>query len=152
MSMNLIPRGPAMTAIVVTTRQCCDQNRRLIAQSRDHSARSRRLLNRWWGISGGSVEPPVVPTDATSTHWPLDELERLVRDKLRRGALFVLTNGKVWAGPATGRVCRVCSQTISRGNECEVRGRRGPVYTHLLCHSIWRRESQAHCENPGSSS
>jgi len=102
-----------MTAIVVTTRQCCDQNRRLIAQSRDHSARSRRLLNRWWGISGGSVEPPVVPTDGTSTHWPLDELERLVRDKLRRGALFVLTNGKVWAGPATGRVCRVCSQTSS---------------------------------------
>jgi len=141
-----------MTAIVVTTRQRCDQNRRLIVQSRDRSARSRGLLNRWLEISGGSVEPPVAPTDGTSTHWPLDELERLVRDKLRRGALFVLTNGKVWAGPATGRVCRVCSQTISRGNECEVRGRRGPVYTHLLCHSIWRRESQAHREGTETSS
>src|SRR5262249_49456244 len=113
MSMNLIPRDPAMTAIVVTTRQCCDQNRRLIAQSRHRSAMSRRLLNRWWGISGGSIDPPVAPTDGSSTHWPLDELERLVRDKLSRGTLFVLTNGNGVAGPVKGRGSRVCIQTIS---------------------------------------
>ena len=141
-----------MTAIVVTARECRDQNRRLIVQSRHLSASSRRILNPWWGISGGSIEPPVAPTDGSSTHWPLDELERLIRDKLRRGALFVLANGKVWAGPATGRVCHVCSQTISRDNECEVSGPRGPVYAHLLCHSIWLRESRAHCGGTETSS
>ena len=141
-----------MSSLVARSRDCSRETRRFIERSRALMAVSRRLLNQWWGISGGSIEPPVAPTDGSSTHWPLDELERLIRDKLRRGALFVLTNGKVWAGPATGRVCRVCSQTISRGNECEVRGPRGPVYTHLLCHRIWLRESQAHREGTETSS
>ncbi len=75
-----------------------------------------------------------------------------MRDKLRRGALFILSNKAHWAGPATGRVCRVCSQAISQGNECEVRGPRGAVYTHLLCHRIWHRESEAYRGEATSSS
>jgi len=139
-----------MTALVSASKQCCAQNDRLLAQSRDRSVRSRRLLNPWWGISGG-VSEPSPPADRSPIHWPLDELERLVRDKLRRGALFVLSNKVHWAGPATGRVCRVCSQAISQGNECEVRGPRGAVYTHLLCHRIWHRESESYRGEAASS-
>ena len=76
-------------------------------------------------------------------HWPLDELERLAKDKVKRGALFTLSNTKYLAGPATGRRCEVCSQSISRGNECEVRGPKGYVYAHLICHSLWYRASAA---------
>lgn len=76
-------------------------------------------------------------------HWPLDELERLAKDKVKRGALFPLSNTKYRAGPATGQLCEVCSQSISRGNECEVRGPKGYVYTHLICHSLWYRASAA---------
>lgn len=133
-----------MTAVLSISEEPCAQSRRLIAQSRERSAMSRRMLNPWWGISGSSGESFAVPPERDSVHWPLDELERLVRDKLRRGALFVLKDRKLWPGPATGEVCRVCSQVISRGNECEVRGPRGPVYVHFLCHSIWERESRAY--------
>ena len=133
-----------MTAVLSISEECCAQNRRLIAQSRERSAMSRRILNPWWGISGSSDEPSAVPQERDSVHWPLDELERLVRDKLRRGSLFVLKDGRFWAGPATGEVCRVCSQVISRGNECEVRGPRGAVYAHLLCHRIWQQESRTY--------
>jgi len=76
------------------------------------------------------------------SHWPWDELERLVRDKLRRGALFPLNSDKYWAAPGTGEPCRVCSQPIFRRNECEIRVGSESVYAHLVCHHLWWQESQ----------
>lgn len=74
-------------------------------------------------------------------HWPLDELERLVQDKIRRGALFILPDDAFWASPATGKTCTVCSQDIHRGNECEIPGPRGYVFAHIICHRLWYHES-----------
>jgi hypothetical protein len=115
------------------------ERRKLVVDTATLVTLSRRAREGWIGISGGSD----APARALSTHWPWDELERLVRDKLRRGALFALTSDKYWATPGTGEPCRVCSQPISRGNECQIRVGREHVSAHLVCHHVWWLESQA---------
>jgi hypothetical protein len=130
-----------MTSLLARSAALRLQNEKILADSRVRMALGWRIRNGWRGIGGGSDTGP--STDPVLPHWPLDELERLVRDKIRRGALFILLNDKFWAGPATGQLCCVCTQAISSGNECEIRGPRGYVYAHLICHRLWYRESEA---------
>jgi hypothetical protein len=84
------------------------------------------------------------PSGPGLPHWPLDQLERLVTDKLKRGALSPLRNAKYWADPATGQKCRVRGQAISRGNECEVRSAKGfRLHPCRLSQSLVSRVSRA---------
>jgi hypothetical protein len=130
-----------MTTRLEQTIALCTQNRSLVADTNVLIALSWRARSGWTGIGGGSGEAP----RAGVPRWALAELETLVRDKVNRGVLFLLHDASYWASPATGqRRCRVCSETISQGNECEIRASRGYVYTHLICHQLWWRESESH--------
>ena len=74
------------------------ESRKLVADTASVVTTSWRARKGWSEIRGGSD----APARALPTHWPWDELERLVRDKLRRGALFPLTGDKYWTAPGTG--------------------------------------------------
>ena len=129
-----------MSTLVEQTAARCIKSRSLVADTDVLVALSWRVRNGWIGIKGGSS----TPRGFDIPHWPLDELERLVYDKVSRGTLFILHDDKYWASPATGqRRCRVCSDMISRGNECEISIPRGYVYAHLVCHHLWWRASEA---------
>src|SRR5215467_356740 len=129
-----------MTTLVERTIARCTKSRSLVAETNILIALSWRIRNGWVGIGGASDEP----SHSGAPPWALAQLEALVRDKVNRRVLFPLHDPKYWASPATGqRRCRVCSETISRGNECEIRIPRGYVYSHLLCHQLWWRESEA---------
>jgi len=129
-----------MTTLVEQTITRCANSLRLVADTNILMALSWRVLNGWTGIAGGSNNA----SRSEVPHWPLDELEALVRDKVNRGALILLHDAQYWASPATGqRRCRVCSEAISRGNECEIPVPRGYVYAHLVCHHLWWRASEA---------
>ena len=127
-----------MTTLVEQSAARCTESRNLVADTNVLVALSWRIRNGWTGIGGGSGA-----FARENPHWPLDELERLVRDKVNRGALFPLRNDKYWAGSATGERCQVCSQSISSGNECEIRAPRGFVYAHVICAQLWYRASEA---------
>jgi len=127
--------------LVTRSSELCGANRKLLAESRVLIAISRRVCSGWLGLRGGVLDAPG-SAGHEIPHWPLDELEQLVRDKIKRGALFVLRDLRYWAAPASGRPCKVCSQSISMGNECEIRAPRGYAYTHMICHRIWLRESE----------
>ena len=137
----MIDLAPARD-LVTRSSELCGANQRLIAESHVLIALSRRVCSGWLGLRGGSLDAPG-SAGHEIPHWPLDELERLVRDKIKRGALFVLRDLRYWAAPASGRPCKVCSQAISTGNECEVRAPRGYAYTHVICHRLWLRQSEA---------
>ena len=128
-----------MSTLLEQSAARCAESRNLVADTDILVTLSWRVRNGWVGIVGGSD----APARALTTHWPWDELERLVRDKVRWGALFALKSDKYWTGPATGEPCRVCSQPISRGNECEIHIGRESLYAHLVCHHLWWRESEA---------
>jgi hypothetical protein len=130
--------GTTVTTLVEQSAARCTESRNLVADTNVLVALSWRIRNGWTGIGGGSGA-----FARENPHWPLDELERLVRDKVNRGALFPLRNDKYWASPATGERCQVCSQSISSGNECEIRAPRGFVYAHVICAQLWYRASEA---------
>ncbi|PYM53933.1 MAG: hypothetical protein DMD77_25035 [Candidatus Rokuibacteriota bacterium] len=76
----------------------------------------------------------------------------LIRAKIKSGGLFILPNSKCWAGPATGKkTCAACDATIIGGVECEVGGSDSSVFVHLICHSLWCKESQGQLGQPGPS-
>src|SRR5215470_2728430 len=125
-----------MTILVEQTIARCAESRSLVADTNLLVALSWRVRSGWKGIRGGSDNP--------SHSEVLGELEALVRDRVNRGALMLLHDAEYWASPATGqRQCRVCSESISRGNECEIPVPRGHVYAHLVCHHLWWRASEA---------
>ena len=126
-----------MASLMDRSLTLCASNRTLIEDTRVRIALGRRILAGWFGIGGASdtAIPGRVP------RWPPDELRHLTRDKIRCGVLFKLRDEKHFAGPANGQVCEVCAQEIHSGNECEIRGPRGFVYAHLLCHRLWYLES-----------
>ena len=129
-----------MTTLVEQTNARCANSRSLVADTHVLVALSWRVRNGWTGIRGGSDNP----SRSEASHRPLDKLDALVRDKVNRGTLIVLHDAEYWASPATGqRRCRVCSEAISRGNECEIPVPRGYVYAHLVCHHLWWRASEA---------
>jgi len=138
---DMIDLDPARE-LVTRSSELCGANRKLLAESQVLIALSRRICNGWLGLRGGALDAPG-SAGHEIPHWPLDELERLVRDKIKRGALFVLRDLRYLATPASGRPCKVCSQAISTGNECEVRAPRGYAYAHMVCHRLWLRESEA---------
>jgi hypothetical protein len=131
-----------MTALVSQSRARCLESARLLADSRLLIARSRRLLNPAWGVAGASDWEARPPGTGNGAPWPPYELACLVRDRITSGKLPVLSNAKCWAGPATGKVCAVCEQCIVSGAECEVGEPNSAVFAHLVCHSLWCKESQ----------
>jgi hypothetical protein len=115
--------------MVSEAKASCLENKKRLASSRSLIARSRRLLNPAWQISGGA--------DGI-------DLRIIVRERLASGWLFPAPH-KVWAGKGTGHVCIVCGTTIAPAEiEHEVVGPATTVWTHLPCYSIWREESQDH--------
>ena len=126
-----------MTRMVSESRVRCLASRRLVA-TRYRRVRRFRLKNPW-GISGGSDGK----AGESGGYRPPYELGMLIRGKIKSGSLFVLPNAKCWAGPATGKkICAACDETIIAGVECEVGGPNSSVFVHLICHSLWCKESQ----------
>ena len=141
-----------MTTLMEQTTFRCALSRNLVADTNVLVALSWRIRNGWQGLRGGSDR--AVPTHPGSPRWPLHELAGLVREKLRRGALFPLDDLHFWASPAGGKRCLVCTQPIIEGNELEVRAPRGYVHAHVLCHRVWLEESNARrssARRPGNS-
>lgn len=135
------PSSPNLPCWVDQSRSLCERNQRLLQETGVRIAIGWRVRNGWQGLRGGSDRP--MSTHPGSPLWPVHELEGLVREKLRRGALFVLEDVRFWASPAGGNRCLVCSQPIIEGNDLEVRAPRGYVHTHVFCHRIWLEESNA---------
>ena len=126
-----------MTRMVSESKIRCLASRRLVAR-RYRRARKLRLLNPW-GISGGSDGK----AGESGGYRPPYELGMLIRGKIKSGSLFMLPNAKCWAGPATGKkTCAACDEPIIGGVECEVGGSGSIVFVHLICHSLWCKESQ----------
>jgi len=141
-----------MTIVVSESGARCIENRRLVVATRLLMARSRRLLNRTFEISGSSDGKAHPPTNERGGYRPPYELGMLIRAKIKSGSLFILPNSKCWAGPATGKkTCVACDATIIGGVECEVGGSDSSVFVHLICHSLWCKESQARLGQPGPS-
>jgi hypothetical protein len=115
-----------MTTLVFESKARCVENQKLLAGSRLLIARSRRLLNPAFEISGGSNE----------------SLRRMIRTRLATGSLFPV-DGKVFAGKGTDKLCSICGTPILQGDiEHEVVGPT-TVFAHWDCYSIWRQESDA---------
>jgi hypothetical protein len=74
-----------------------------------------------------------------SPELPESEIRRVVRKRLREGALLVATHTVPAATAARGNsVCVVCGFAIRAGrNECEMDGARA----HERCAVVWREES-----------
>ena len=85
-----------MTVLVSETKARCLENRRLVAGSRLLIARSRRLLNPAFEISGGSD----------------DDLRRMIRTRLATGAPFPV-DGKVPAGKGAGKLVQTRSHELA---------------------------------------
>ena len=130
-----------MTRRVSESKVRCLASRRLVA-TRYRRVRRFRLKNPW-GISGGSDGEVHPPTNQSGGYKPPYELGMLIRGKIKSGSLFILPNAKCWAGPATGKkTCAACDEPIIGGVECEVGGPGRIVFVHLICHSLWCKESQ----------
>ncbi len=141
-----------MTIVVSESGARCLENRRLFVASRLLIARSRRLLNPAFEISGSADGEAHPPTNERGGYRPPYELGMLIRAKIKSGGLFILPNSKCWAGPATGKkTCAACDATIIGGVECEVGGSDSSVFVHLICHSLWCKESQGQLGQPGPS-
>ena len=125
-----------MSLLVARSQALCRENRRLLAETRRRAVISRRWLNRTFGLSGSSE------ATMSSDGWA-DSIRSLVRDKLTRGALFVLAGSwSSWGGAATGRPCTVCAGPIDDGTEFEITSPNGSVFAHLTCYNIWQTESE----------
>ena len=125
-----------MSLLVARSQALCRENRRLLAETRRRAVISRRWLNRTFGLSGSSE------ATMSSDGWA-DSIRSLVRDKLTRGALFVLAGSwSSWGGAATGQPCTVCAGPIDDGTEFEITSSNGSVFAHLACYNIWQTESE----------
>ena len=130
--------GPATVAVVSSRPALIDSTNRLVARSRrllvassDHIACSRRLLNPWHGISGGSTDD--ILDAATSS------LYDRVRARLQQHTLPPAPK-LVLAGRATvQRVCIICRRAIRQGmmqhESVAADGRKD--WTHTLCLRAW---------------
>ena len=121
--------------LVESSRRLISRNRSIVTSTRDLIACSRRSLNPWWGLSGGSDERDT------------QQFRALVRQRLERGNL-VPAPRTVWAGKGTGQRCVVCGRDVQASEiegEINVRadGLEVTLWTHLSCLAIWREESEA---------
>ena len=113
------------------------ENLRRLTNTQRLIATSRRCLNPFFGVSGSSDE-----LAAAAPARSIDALRALVRDKLALGDLFALIDSHCWGGPATGQSCIVDGEKIDVGVEYEIDRPAGPVFTYLVCYSIWHGESR----------
>ena len=121
----------AAQALIDSTCKLVVSNRRLLGISHVQITSSRRLLNPWGGISGGSEDDSlhVVPSD----------LYDQVRARLHRQTLPSAPR-IVFAGRATvPRACIVCRRRIRPGAmQHEFVAEDGTKrWTHTLCLRIW---------------
>jgi len=121
----------ARQALVDSTCELVVSNRRLLEISHVQIASSRRLLNPWGGISGGSEDDSL---DAVAS-----DLYDQVRARLHRRSLPSAPK-LVFAGRATvPRACIVCRRRIRPGamQHESVAEDRTKTWTHTLCLRIW---------------
>jgi len=112
-----------------------ERTRAIVNDTQCRIAQSRRLLNPWWTLSGGSDG-----VDGSG-------LRRSVRARLERGDLIAEPNGVRGAG-GVGTVCIICTRAILDGeskNKVVIRSSGVVIrlWVHLPCLTIWREESEA---------
>ena len=118
-------------AVVAETRACITANRAVLTSSRHRIAASRRWLNRYFDVSGGSAPP----------------LRESVRAMLARGRLFPINGHRVvvYAGAGSGKKsCGVCDGGIAPSDlEYNVLGSvtdESMVPCHFECFEVWRAD------------
>jgi len=118
-------------ALIDSTNRLVARSRQLLVASSDQIACSRRLLNPWHGISGGSADH-ILDTAASN-------LYDRVRARLHQHTLPPAPK-LVLAGRATvRRVCIICRRAIRQGmmqhEFVAADGQRD--WTHTLCLRVW---------------
>src|SRR4029450_4468940 len=111
------------------TRASISSSYGVVRASAYRSAASRRRLNPWFALTGGS---------------DTDGLRAMVRARLATGALFPLESTRAWASYGEDNPCAVCRELISRAQvEYEVSSAivDATVRTHLRCYMVWKEES-----------
>lgn len=121
-----------MSYMLAESRSLVEANHKLVAQTRERITSSRRQLNQWFALAGGSSFIPLHSSLRVS-----------VRTRLALGKLFPV-GPEAWAGKGTGRPCLVCDDPICLEDvEYEVlRETTGTsAVVHLRCYIVWREES-----------
>lgn len=127
--------GPRLGPVFECSRDIVRRTRCLRDETRGRIAGNRRLLNPWWGVSGGSDGPGG------------DGLRLRVRQRLERGDLIPVPK-RVWGARGTGSTCAICSKAIMP-DEVENKiviwseGVMVRLWAHLPCLRLWREESDA---------
>lgn len=127
MKVSVLDSVPTM---LEQTRASINSNCAMAAASRYRIAASRRRLNPWFALTGGS---------------DTDGLRAMVRARLATGALFPLESTRAWASYGEDNPCAVCRELISRAQvEYEVSSAivDATVRTHLRCYMVWKEESR----------
>ena len=126
--MSPAPTDPEHT-LMAESQACVESNRRLLAASRVRIDASRRGLNPWFAVAGGSES---------------DVLRGVIRDRLATGALFPV-DGRAWGSRGIGKACVVCDQPIT-GEQVEYEVSRAVdglcAGAHLRCYTLWMEESE----------
>jgi hypothetical protein len=116
--------------VLEQTRASISANYGMVASSRYRIAASRRRLNPWFVVAGGSDS---------------DGLRAIVRARLATGALLPLHGTRAWASYGEDNPCVVCREPITRAQvEYEVSSAAADatVRAHLRCYMVWKDESQ----------
>lgn len=125
-----VPLLDSVPTMLEQTRASISVNCDMVAASRYRIAASRRRLNPWFALTGGS---------------DTDGLHAMVRARLATGALFPLQHTRAWASYGDDNPCVVCREPITRAQvEYEVSSAATDttVRTHLRCYMVWKEESQ----------
>ena len=115
---------------LVDTQRLLESNRRLLTVTRAQIADSRRLLNPWWTLSGGSDH---VGDDGEA------KLYRKVRARLERHTLSLAPTYVEAARAMVPVLCAVCGQGIRPGeiqNE-SLTSDGTKEWSHTVCLRIW---------------
>jgi hypothetical protein len=128
-------------ALFAESKRCVDRNRVLLAESWRRVACSRRRLNPWFAVSGGSE-----PSERT--------LRATVRALLASGLRSPI-DGNVLANSGTGKQCAVCGTPVTPAQpQVEPNGGQAvESVAHVPCFLAWYDESNAvHGEEPSEGS
>ena len=124
-----------LTQLVERATALSHENQRLLTMSHSLIVASRRRLNPYWSLSGGSEDDDCGGALLLS-----------VRSRLERGILIPAPH-QMWAGHGTGKTCVVCAQKIYPDEvENEISAREGDVeiklWAHLPWFNVWRWASR----------
>ena len=113
------------------SKRCVEQNRTLLLESWRRVAASRRRLNPWFTVSGGSE-----PSERT--------LRSTVRALLASGLRSPI-DGNVLANSGTGNPCLVCGAPVTPAQpQVEPNGKQAVAsVVHVPCFLAWYDESHA---------